>query len=147
MSITHVLQLLYLGTLLATAAYVLPRGGHEERWSYLWLAACSVGTFMFESPKSIRWHHAEFVVMSIDAALLVAMATIMLRSQRLWLIPAVAFQLVAVITHVAMLINPAIVPRVYSWAQGFWAYPIMALIAAGTARRHRLSAPGAVSQT
>lgn len=135
MTVTHAFQIVYLVTMLAAAAYALARGGTAERWAIVWLVICSVLTRALESPKSVRWHHAELVVLAIDALLLAALTATMLRSRRLWPIPAVAIQLVAVVTHVAMLLDHGIVPRVYSWAQGFWAYPIMALIALGTARR------------
>lgn len=141
MSITQALQLVYAGTLLATAAYVFPKGGRAERWTLAWLLVCSVLTLFVESPRATRWQHTEYAVMLVDLLLLVALTVIMLRSRRLWPIPATAVQLVAVITHVAMMIDRGIVPRVYSWALGFWAYPIMALVVIGTARASRARRP------
>jgi len=76
--------------------------------------------------------------MVVDAALFLAFVAIAYRSTKFWPIWAAASQLVAVLTHWVVILNPSIVRTVYATAQPFWVFPVIIAIAVGT-RTHQRS--------
>ena len=80
-----------------------------ERWTGLILAAGLVLANVTHAPTHNSPQYATFV---IDLATLVVLTVFMLRSQRRWLLWAVAYQLLAILAHVVRFSDPAI----HGWA-------------------------------
>ncbi|MBL0923198.1 MAG: hypothetical protein IBJ12_01845 [Sphingomonadaceae bacterium] len=78
------------------------------------------------------WASTSYLVLSVDAACLLALAALAFNSTRFWPIWAVGFQIVGVATHVATIWIPEIVPKAYHAMQSFWSIPILWVMVAGT---------------
>ncbi|HEV2078292.1 MAG TPA: hypothetical protein VGR19_00105 [Allosphingosinicella sp.] len=133
---------LYLVLLIATLAYALRNGGSEERQGALTIL---LGTLLSEVASEVgpssadpRWGGIEIDLLVIDAAAFIAFLVIAYRSKKFWPIWAAASQLVAVLTHWVVILNPSIVRTVYATAQPFWIFPVLAAVALGT-RAHQRS--------
>jgi len=133
---------LYLVFLIATLAYALRKGGSEERQGALTIL---LGTLLSEvaseagpSWSDPQWGGIEIDLLMIDAAAFIAFLVIAHRSKKFWPIWAAASQLVAVLTHWVVILNPSIVRTVYATAQPFWIFPVLAAVALGT-RAHQRS--------
>ncbi|RVT92490.1 hypothetical protein [Sphingomonas crocodyli] len=130
MSLLNILQLAYLITLISVCAYAVRCGGRPERQGAAIMFAGSVLTV--PAAKLVaQWQSPAFGVLAVDLAVLGGFLAIALRSDRFWPLWTTAFQLVGVATHLARLADPGIIPRAYSMAQGFWAYPMLVALAIG----------------
>lgn len=132
---------LYLTLLVATLGYALRKGGKDERVAAVTIL---VGTLLSEiashvGPSSAEpgWAGIEIDLMAIDVAAFIAFTAIAYRSKKFWPIWAAAAQLVAVLTHWAILLNPSVVRTVYAAAQPFWIFPVLAAVAIGTRAHQR----------
>lgn len=83
-----------------------------------------------------HWHAPQLGVLAVDLMLLIGLSALALRSDRFWPLTVASLQLIAVLTHPALWIDGKILPFGYAFMQGFWAYPMMLLVAWG-AWRHR----------
>ncbi|SDC45784.1 hypothetical protein SAMN05444678_103104 [Sphingomonas sp. YR710] len=133
--IFYILLATYLVTLLSSCAYAIRFGGQSE---LIGAGIMIAGSFLtpvvgFAFSKL----HAHLVgAMLIDLAVLAAFLTLALRSDKFWPLWTTAFQIIGVATHLAKFVDPAIVPRAYSIAQGFWAYPMLAALVIGARADH-----------
>ena len=135
--------LLYLVVLMGTLAYALQKGGKDERSGAITLLILALFTQVFSvigptGKMGQGWGGPEIDVMVVDAAGFIAFVAIAYRSEKFWPIWAAASQLVAVLTHWVVILNPSIVRSVYATAQPFWVFPVIAAIAVGT-RAHQRS--------
>lgn len=119
---------LYLIALIAVLIVVLRIGEKESRFAILALVVASVMTVAALYLSRTRFEIFSFSVVSVDLALFAVYLGQALRSRRYWTLCLPAFQLINCVTHLAKLAAPDIVPRVYSAGQGFWAYPMLAVI-------------------
>lgn len=119
---------LYLIALITVLVVVLRIGEKESRFAIVALTIASVMTVVALYLSRTRFEIFSFAVVSVDIGLLAAYVGQSLRSRRYWTLCLPAFQLINVVTHMAKLAAPEIVPRVYSAGQGFWAYPTLAVI-------------------
>jgi hypothetical protein len=71
-------------------------------------------------------------VFAVDLLTLIAAVSLAVAVDRYWPLWFAGFPLVAVATHLASMVQIAIVPKAYALAQGFWAYPMMAALFIGT---------------
>jgi hypothetical protein len=76
--------------------------------------------------------------MTVDVLAFIAFVALAYRSKKFWPIWAAASQLVAVLTHWAIALDPSVVRTIYATAQPFWAFPVIAALAIGT-RAHQIS--------
>ena len=124
----------------AIAGAALWKGGRSERivaaaFLIAWLATAVTRDRHFVGPQ---W--SGFV---IDGAFLVVLLGVALRSVRYWPLFAAGFQLLAVLTHAARVIDPTVGGWAYITAGVIWTYFTLFALAAGTwgAWRDRLAAP------
>lgn len=89
-----------------------------------------------------HWHAPQLGILIVDLALLVGLLVLAFHSRRFWPMSVASFQVVAVLTHPALWIDPTILPFGYALMQGFWAYPQMLLVAFGVLRHQRNLAAG-----
>jgi hypothetical protein len=118
----------YIVGTIAVTIYVLWIGDREARFAMVTLFAASaftlVGIGLSERPFQI----VSLMVASCDFIVFAVFLCHALTSRRYWTLMLPALQLITCLTHVAKLVAPDILSRVYSIGQGFWAYPQMAII-------------------
>jgi hypothetical protein len=131
-------QLIYWIFLTACSAYALWKGGPPERLGIsIAIAASFLSALVVSHDVQVRYQGVETGLFLVDLAALAAFAALALWADRFWPLWITGIHLVGVATHTAKLLSPDVVPRVYSWVQGLWAYPILLLIVIGAAR-HRI---------
>lgn len=124
---------IYLVTLLLTCSYAFWNGGVTEKQGAGIMVAGSVLTAL----AGTGWRGVNFGVLLVDLAVLIALVVLMLRTDKYWLIWITAFHVIGVLTHVAKLIDPVILPKAYSIGQGFWAYPMLIALVMGVGEERR----------
>lgn len=139
------LQLLYWIFLVLCSVYVLWKGGAPERTGIaIVIAASFLSALSVSHDASVRYGNMETGLFTVDVVALAAFVVLALRADRFWPLWITGIHLVGVATHTAKLVSPDVLPRIYSWIQGLWAYPIIILIVIGTIRhRKRLKRFGA----
>ncbi|WP_116969069.1 hypothetical protein [Blastomonas sp. UPD001] len=84
-----------------------------------------------------KWQQTHWPLMAVDTAYLVAAYVFALRSDRYWPLWIAAFQLLTVATHVATIIAPDYLPKIYSAIATFWVVPLLLSMVAGVYLDHR----------
>jgi hypothetical protein len=84
-----------------------------------------------------RWREPQWGVTGVDAIVLILLVTLGLRSSRWWPLWAAGFQLLALITHVARLVDRHVGAWAYITAALIWGYALVAALAVGTFNRWR----------
>lgn len=105
------------------------RGRDLERLAagaYLAAWALTLVTFRPET------HGTQWAVMVIDLALLGGFITIAMKTGRFWPLFSAAFQLLAVVTHVAQALDSAVSGWAYQTAGIIWGYLVIAAIGYGS---------------
>lgn len=102
--------------LLATVGYGWLAGDRRDREAVGWIVAAITGTVVTRlfAPAGTQ----DLVVLVIDVALLVAVISVSMRSERFWPIWFAAFHLVAVVSTI-LIIN-GVAPPVLVRISGFW---------------------------
>lgn len=116
------------------------RGGPEERITVAGLLANITVTVLLRAPTG---HHFQGVGFTADVLLLVLLLGVALRSAKFWPLAAAAFQLLAVITHVAMLVAPNVDRWAYLTAIVIWTYALLIALGVGVWNRWRSARYGA----
>lgn len=127
----------------AIAAWSLYAGGASERVATVMMCLAAILTDLVGNAFNTHWHAPQLGVLAVDVALLIGLWTLALRSDRFWPLTVASLQLIAVLTHPALWIDDKILPFGYAFMQGFWAYPMMALVALGAWRHRRRHNHGA----
>ena len=132
------LTYLYWAFFIPCSAYVFWKGGPPEKIGIsIALAASIASNLAVSATFGLRFRQVEIGVFWVDVATFTAFLALALYADRFWPLWVTGMHLVGVATHTAMLVSPAVVPWVYGWIQGFWAYPIILLIVVGAARHQR----------
>jgi hypothetical protein len=125
---------LYLVALLLVCSYAYWNGGVTEKRG----AGIMVAGSLLTALVGTGWRGVNSGVLLVDLAVLVALVFLMLRTDKYWLLWMTAFHVIGVLTHIAKMIDPVILPRAYSIGQGFWAYPMLVALVMGVSEeRHR----------
>jgi hypothetical protein len=109
-------------------------GGASERWAAGMMCLAGILTPVIGDAFDAHWRRPEPGVLAVDIALLVGLLILALRSRRFWPMTVASLQLIAVLTHPALWLDPRILPLAYAFMQGFWAYPMMAIVIIGAVR-------------
>lgn len=125
------------------AAWSFYAGGRSERLATMMMCLAAILTDVVGSAFNTHWHKPQLGVLAVDVALLIGLVLLALRSHRFWPLTVASLQLIAVLTHPALWIDPAILPFGYALMQGFWAYPMMLLVALGAWRHLKSHDDGA----
>ncbi|MBM6576489.1 hypothetical protein KCP91_08890 [Microvirga sp. SRT01] len=123
--------------LIAVAAFALWGGGAPERWVAGLMVAANAATALLPYDPASTFHSLDWSGFGVDAVLFAAFTAVALRANRYWPIWLAALQMVSVAIHVIRIVDRALVPLVYAWSIGQIAYPLMALLVAGTIRHRR----------
>jgi hypothetical protein len=121
----------------AVAAWSLYAGGASERLATIMMCLAAVLTGVVGGAFNTHWHAPQLGVLAVDLMLLIGLSALALRSDRFWPLTVASLQLIAVLTHPALWIDRSILPFGYAFMQGFWAYPMMLLVALGASRHLR----------
>lgn len=130
-------QLVFLAFLLGTLLYAAFRGGMPERIAALIMVAATIATILVPKVGKVTFASLEPGVFAVDSLTAVAFILLALRAQRYWPIWIAALQIDTVLTHVAMLVAPRVMPWAYAVMEIAWSYPIVLLLAVGTARHQQ----------
>lgn len=126
----------------AVSAFALWRGGRTERAVAVaniiaWLATIA-------AQNRHNWLDPQWGMFAVDVGFLLLLLWFVVRSSRLWILPAAAFQLLAVVTHAAILADEGVRAWAYMTALILWSYMVLITLAVGTfAYWRRTSAPPA----
>jgi hypothetical protein len=130
------MPLVYFTLLFFCCGYAFLRGGPPERvCSVIIIAGAAISAFILPTPGG-RFEHLEVGIFAVDAAMLCGFIAIALCAQRYWPLWMSSMQLVAVASHSAGLLLSYRLPWAYAVAIAFWSYPMLIMLAWGTAR-HR----------
>lgn len=105
------------------------KGARTER-----IAAISIVIASILSPlvqNWTDWSSPQWNILVIDAANLAVFLYLLMRTHRVWLLFGCAFQLLAVISHTGMLLDPSIMARAYISTLYLLFYGLMIALAAG----------------
>lgn len=126
---------LFLGLLGVSCLYALARGGAPERIAAgLYLGAFAVDELVHRLIDGSSYATVELGSLALDTALLLALTALAWRSTRHWTQWVAAWQLAAVVAHLAKLIDPGMEAAGYAFQAQVWAYPIVTTTAIGAFR-------------
>lgn len=132
--IVYILSLVYMTILLSSCVYAIRFGSESEVTG---AGIMLVGSFLTVVVDIMTPKHVHLLgTLLVDLAVLAAFFRLALRSDKFWPLWTTAFQIIGVATHLAKLADPVIVPRAYSIAQGFWAYPMLVALVIGARADH-----------
>jgi hypothetical protein len=132
-AIINLVPAIFLILLLAVGAYVLWRGRTPERAG---LAIILIGSLLSGATAhyDALWQSGETGIFLVDGIVLLAFGIVLARSDRFWPLWVTAFQIIAVVTHLARFVSPHTVPFAYAIAEQFWVYPMLLLLTVATVR-------------
>jgi hypothetical protein len=113
----------------AVCTYALWRGGRTERWAAVFTALAWALTPWIEDRARIAG--LQVGVFIIDAAYLCALLALALWSDRYWPMAAAGLQIIEVLMHFAMLIDPKVYARAYFVGVEISSYLVLAVLAVG----------------
>lgn len=105
------------------------KGGRPERIAAAVMLLSWAATFAL---RDRRWTEPQWGGLVTDTACFIFLAVLALRSNRYWPLWAAGFQLLAVITHGARLMDPSLGAWAYVTAGVIWSYLVLFALAWGT---------------
>lgn len=145
MVLIHTLQeQIWTVLMLAVSGFALWRGGWPERLVAVANVLASLASGLAENRRDFI--DPQWGVMVIDVLFLALLLWLALRSDRHWPMWAAAFQLLAVVTHGAMMADPSVGGWAYITGYIIWGYMVLASLSVGTwfvarARLRQVMAP------
>lgn len=118
----------------ASCAFALAKGGFEERTAAAYFA---LGTLAAPFLLDRHWAGTQWAMFAVDLGYLALLLTFALRTARWWPIAAAGFQLLAILTHVASLLDRRLGAWAYVTAGVIWTYMGLAAIVVGVWNRWR----------
>lgn len=128
MSFYEIRGFVWAATVLAVCVLAARRGGQDERLAAGGLLAGWALTMLV---YRTQFKEPEWGIFIVDGALLGLLAWIALRTRRYWPICAAAFHLLAVVTHVARVVDHTVGAWAYITAEIIWGYLLAFTIAYG----------------
>jgi len=116
--------------LVLTCAIVFGRGRGPERLGMTVLAMAFLVTPLVQARGS--WYEPQYGILTVDALTLAALIAMSFWCDRYWPICAAAFQAVAVLTHVAFLIDPTGLYRAFYFGNFAIGFLLLGSILGGT---------------
>ncbi|WP_312167295.1 hypothetical protein [Phenylobacterium sp.] len=122
----------------AVSTYAWWRGGWVERLVAVTNVIAWLATIALQNRTN--WVDPQWSVFAVDVVFLGLLLGLVVRSDRTWIMPAAAFQLLLVITHAAIIVDEGVRARAYITALILWSYLVLITLAVGTHLRWRLIA-------
>ncbi|HEY9236436.1 MULTISPECIES: hypothetical protein [Phenylobacterium] len=119
------------------SAYAVWRGGRVERL----VAGANVVAWVLTVAVQNRqdWLHPQWGVLAVDVAFLILLLGLVVRTTRGWVMPAAAFQLLAVVTHMAIMADKGVRAWAYLTALILWSYLVLISLAVGVYLQSRFN--------
>lgn len=130
---------IWAAALVAVCGLALWRGGRLEKLFALMMLAAWLVTVAVMNPASLV--DPQWGIFAVDAVLLAAMVWMSLATRKVWILPATAFQLLTVVTHVAILADPGVRVRAYLAGLAIWGWMVLACLALAMIPRLRRARP------
>jgi hypothetical protein len=105
------------------------RGDRAARWTGAICLAGWLGSILVYRGNA---YNADYGVLAIDAASLVAFVWISMRMRRIWTVIIAAFTALMVASHVAVMIDLRLTLGTLNFGTATWSYGVLACIAFGT---------------
>lgn len=137
MPVYLLLQLAYDIALLATLVLVMWWGGADEWHGIFVIVLGSCATLLVGLLPAFNWVANRWSAGLVDLVVLGAFVDLALRSKRYWPLWVTSLQLMAVSMHALSLIYPTDRIEGYIIAQGFLAYPMLAMLILASWRTSR----------
>ena len=119
---------LFIALLLATTIVALVKGGRtEQTGTLIYLAGCVLTVFQ-ASPGATRFTGGETGILMVDFLTFAAFFILALNANRFWPIWVSALLAIPLFGHLAMIVDPGIVPWAYAVILSVWSYPILVII-------------------
>lgn len=112
------------------SAYALWRGGRTERAVAVANVVAWVATIIVQDRRN--WVDPQWGMMLVDAGFLGFLLLLVVRTDRVWILPAAAFQLLALITHIGIIADPGVRAWAYMTALILWSYLVLICLAVGS---------------
>lgn len=134
-------MIIWVASLLAVSAFALWRGGAVERIVAVGNLVAYAATILFQDMHN--FFDPQVGIMGVDIAFLVLLLALAVRTNRTWLLFAAAFQLLAVVIHIAIAADPDVRSLAYFRGLIIWSYLILLSMAVGAwlEMRRRAQAP------
>lgn len=134
----------FTALMLVCCAYAFIGGGAPERIGAAIFLIGSVLTYVALETSPIEYRGVEIGVFIIDAISFLAFVLLAVRANRFWPIWVSALVGLGLVGHLAMLLQPRVIPWAYAVVLSIWSYPMLMLMVAGTfAHGRRLKEKGA----
>jgi hypothetical protein len=130
-------SILYNALLVTCVPYALLRGGAPERWCAAVALLATILSILALSRSASVYQDAEVGTLIVDGLALAAFFGVALFADRFWPLLVAGLQADAVIIHICKLMRPDILPLGYAIGLSIWSYPILMVLAIGTARHQR----------
>lgn len=124
------LEQIWAVAMLAVSAFALWRGGRVERAVAVANVIAWIASVVMQNRHN--WVDLQWGVLGVDAAFLAFLLWLVVRTDRIWILPAAAFQLLAVVTHAAILADGGVRAWAYITALVLWSYLVLITLAIGT---------------
>lgn len=128
--------------LLAVAAYAWRRGGGPERWTAAMFVIAGALTYLAPVIPGLTFVRLQWERVAVDMLLLCGLLAIVAVADRFWPMWCTAVHLLTVATHGVRAYDPAVLPIVYTRVSAWLAYPMLAILVAGTWRHARRARGG-----
>lgn len=125
---------LFTVLLLLASGFAVLRGGAPERIVGVALLFAFVVTVALQQPMAARFVALEWGILAADALLLAILLGVALHADRFWPLWLAAFQALGTGAHLVRSLDHGIEPLAYAILLASWSYPMVLLLAVGTAR-------------
>lgn len=142
--------MVWTAAILLVSAFALWRGSAIERLVAIANMLAWITTMVVQDRLSwinpLSWVNPQWGVLIVDLAFAALLLTLAARKDRTWLLFAAAFQVLGVVTHVAMIVDDGFRAQTYLAGLIIWSYLVLASLGVGTwlnwsERRRRAQAP------
>lgn len=116
--------------MLIVSTYAWWRGGRVERAVAVANVIAWVATIAVQNRTN--WVDPQWGMFTVDVLFLGVLLVLVVRTDRFWIMPAAAFQLLGVVTHAAIIADDGVRARAYITALILWSYLVLITLAVGS---------------
>ena len=129
--------IIFWSLLLLSCGYALVRGRRYERIAAAVFLGATVVSVVNHLSLQVHYLNIDVGEVLVDSAVLIAVISIALVSDRFWPLWVAGLQLVDSMAHILRAITVDLPPWAYAIAERFWSYPILLILLIGTWREQR----------
>ena len=133
---------IFSALLLLASGFAVLRGGAPERIVGISLLAAFAVSLALQQPLAARFVAVEWGILAADLVLLAILVGVALFSDRFWPLWLAAFHALGTGAHMVRGLDHGIEPVAYAILLAAWSYPMILLLAIGTARHARRKREG-----